>query len=548
MNCQAGEEDGERPQEAEVEEPEVQHRGDHCYDQLVTDAISKHCRCSQDRQDAELLAGDLGIIGEALLQENGDCGNGGGVSNIRLTCELLPGGKTNFPYRVYLVEDKDKEENQGDDDDDVDHPSLFMPTTTTPSLFAKLALPYALWSIDKSVPYDLARTENEFSVMKRFAAEWKTMMHVGAGKAGDDHGFPPPIATPYLCLDVAHSDDHGVPIDRMKLLVTEWAEGTESFSTQFVCDGDDGRSRRAAVIQLAEAFAVLNSVTHIDDPYFNDNVRSTFRSAEPQVVDIFHNLLNTSSSTASADAVDREDDCIKYGKLIGVDGFRKLIRDMDNEYMKREALVHGDAHTFNILVEKRGRSVGEKDQEEQRSPNPRVYICDWEMAMIGPVGMDVGKIQAWPLACALYHAANGKKDLAYQLIELMLEDFWDAYETALADKQQRRGDKKVDDAFLAKVYRSSLGWGVGYFFILVFYVLGIFFDDLPVQDLSGKQKGKVKGTMGYLGLLFMEYGFSNKDPDLDLNGLRKTARSILTRELDKLLIFHGDRRHPTASY
>lgn len=138
-------------------------------------------------------------------------------------------------------------------------------------------------------------------------------------------------------------------------------------------------------------------------------------------------------------------------------------------------------------------------------------------------------MQGWPIACALYHAIHGRADVANDLIE-SVHEFWDAYSAALVE----RGG--VDEVHLAKVYRSSIGWAA-YFFVFVFYMLGIFVDRLPVDGLSEVQKKKAKGTLGALGLVLLEYGFRGKDPDLDLQGLRRLFRSILAREVDKLLVF-----------
>jgi hypothetical protein len=101
-----------------------------------------------------------------------------------------------------------------------------------PSFFAKIAFPYALWNPDRSVHYDVARTANEFKIMKRF----KEML-------GEDA----PVAKPYLCVDV---EDTG-----MKILVVEWTSNAdEQWANQFI----DGEVDHRVIPKLAKALAALN--------------------------------------------------------------------------------------------------------------------------------------------------------------------------------------------------------------------------------------------------------------------------------------------------
>lgn len=113
---------------------------------LLIDLLATHCNESSEFEYFR-------VIGEAL--KAGDT----------LIAKVVSGDVTNYSYKVVL---------EGDPDN-------------SPSFFAKIAFPYALWNPDRSVHYDIARTANEYKIMKRF----KDML-------GEDA----PVANPYLCVDV----------------------------------------------------------------------------------------------------------------------------------------------------------------------------------------------------------------------------------------------------------------------------------------------------------------------------------------------------------
>ena len=69
-----------------------------------------------------------------------------------LVAQAVSGGKTNISYRVSL-----KKEFECKD------------SSNAPALFCKVCFSFARWNPDRSVPYDLKRTENEFWIMGEFA-------------------------------------------------------------------------------------------------------------------------------------------------------------------------------------------------------------------------------------------------------------------------------------------------------------------------------------------------------------------------------------------
>ncbi len=143
---------------------------------LVANTIANLCEGSRNKILQQM---------EHFLKSNDNC---------NLVASILSGGYTNYSYKVFV----DK------------HPEI--------CLFAKLSFEFALWNPDKSVHYDLQRTENEWKIMKTFS----TLK-------------PAHIATPIGCWDL---DKDG---QKMKLIVTEWSKADEQFSNQFIDGAVDPR-------------------------------------------------------------------------------------------------------------------------------------------------------------------------------------------------------------------------------------------------------------------------------------------------------------------
>lgn len=381
-----------------------------------------------------------------------------------LTAKVISGGVTNYSYKVFL------ESGEG------------------PSFFAKIAFPYALWNPDRSVFYDTARTSNEYKIMKKFTE-----------LMGDDA----PVATPYLCEDV----------EDMKILVTEWASTDEQWANQFI----EGEVDHRVIPKLADAIATLNLAPFDDEigPYFNDNARPCMQTVFPLAKTIVGQLL---SSEESIDA------CVTYLKEMGQERFDKIMDKLAEEYVNRECITHNDSQCFNLLVEKKP-SI---EELESFGPNGDICLCDWEMSMAGPHGRDAGIFMCWPAACALYHAAHGQKEAAFDCLSCCVE-FWDKYSEIMVEK----GGK--DEAFLIKAFRSSMGWCSFYMFV-AFYEMGLLIENLPMDQLSEELVIKTKGAIGLVGIKLMEYGFDfDLEPDLSLEEIRSRFRNIAVSEIELLL-------------
>lgn len=418
---------------------------------VVIETLISHCNETSPH-------GDLREIGAAL--KNGD----------KLVAEIIAGGKTNFSYKVFLEKSPER------------------------PVFAKICFSYALWNPDRTVHYDLARTENEYKMMRQFSA----LMGPAA-----------PVATPYLCVDV--------PGD-MKLFVAQWAPADEQWSNQFI----DGEIDHRVIPRVAEAFARLNCIEDFD-PMFNDDVRGPMLSAFA-LGKTLHEDIVLAKPEESADA------CALLAKEIGKQGFDELVDSMEREYMTREALVHHDAHTFNILVEAKPAPTKLKKFGDEGS----VFICDWEMTMAGPLASDPGKVQFWPICCALCHATQGHKVAAYDIMSGMYE-LWDAYAAILVEI----GGK--DQEFLRKTYRGCMGWA-GMMVYFAVYLMGVFVDVLPLQGLPEADKATAMGAIGAVGLKLCRYGFGNHEPDLSLEELRARYKRIIEDEIEVLLGFASTRR------
>jgi hypothetical protein len=365
---------------------------------------------------------------------------------------------------------------------------VFLEGQPDKALFAKISFSYALWNPDRSAHYDLKRTENEFKMMQWFS---------------DKMGEGAPVATPYLCVDVSTD---------MKLLVAQWVPADEQWANQFI----DGHVDNRLVPKVAQAFATL-SLAEVEDPYFNDGVRPCMRSLFPQLKDIFADMIKNADNKPI-------DPFVTFGKELGVEAFNRLIDNLDQDYNKRDVLCHSDSHVFNILVEKKPHP---DDNMKQFGENGSFYICDWEMAFAGPIGRDPGIWQFWPIACALCHAVQGHKEEAYGLIHAV-EAFWESYAIMLMEE----GGK--DEEFMARALRSTFAW-TAFFLTGVVYMLGIFQDALPIEGVSSHAASQAVGTIGALGLLLLQYGVGDKDPELNYTELMSVYKTLLKTEIENML-------------
>jgi len=336
---------------------------------------------------------------------DGDDGDGkydaGGEELLDLDCVVLSGGVTNYSYKVFLA---DNDDDESDDEDGVDRRQQNSPPAAAElSLFAKVCFPYALWNPDRSVPYDLARVENEFAVMKRFAALVRMTSSSSTTASprddstnrqggGEETGMyrrrhrHVPVAKPYFCIDVPAAEtataeeakeedgtDHGVTTalssgaappppsstttsPQMKILVCQWAPNdcTEQWANQFV----DGRVDSRVVRGYARALATLNACHVRDDElHFNDSVRPCMLTIFPTYKEMLSELCCRRRQLVAGKEEDDDDDdeeeekCAAYCRELGEGRLHDMVDGLQEAYMSREMLVHSDTHAFNVLCE-----------------------------------------------------------------------------------------------------------------------------------------------------------------------------------------------------
>ena len=334
-----------------------------------------------------------------------------------ISATLLSGGLTNYSFKVTLK----------------DAPS----DSPCRPVFAKLSFPYALWNPDPDQPYDLARTENEAKMMRRFASI-----------------SPGCVAETFACISIEATDEEPA----MKLLVTEWCAADEQFANQWI----DGNVDTRTVKPFAKAVAALQAQEV--DPYFNEAVRPCLTSLWPEFTSKYREYLAS------------DDDSDRFGAAIRAAGEERLALLFEKNlqsYNSREALVHSDLHCFNILVEKK--------------PDPEVWdsfgcrgnfmLCDWEMAFCGPVGRDLGVFLAFPISCVVSHAANTQISDAYKLLNVA-KLFLNTYLDEL--------DERYDQTATIRAIMGWTGW-----FLYVYASMDIHLEFLPVEEGTPRFK-KVK--------------------------------------------------------
>lgn len=382
-----------------------------------------------------------------------------------LQAKIISGGYTNYSYKLYLR----------------DRPDV--------AVFAKLSFPYALWNKDPDAYHDLIRTNNEYTVMKKISS------------LVEDHS---PVATAFFVADVKQDDAN------MKILCTEWtSRADEQFAMQWV----DGKIDRRILPQIASTLAETNCCEDLDfDDNFNNNIRDCCYSVFPMLRDLFEQL------TSSADNTDR---VARLVQEMGKDTCLALVDDCESNFNERQGLIHSDAHAFNTLVE------ATADDGNEFGPDGALVLVDWEMAMVGPIGRDIGLAWTWPVSCLLAHSLLGNQEAKTNISEAMAV-LWDEYADVLRSKGK-------DDEFLRTTYRNSIAW-LGWFVFYVHYANGAQTEFLPIENVSEADRKELFQSIGVASLKLFDLGFSTQGyyDDLTLDELREEMELILAEEIDYL--------------
>lgn len=375
-------------------------------------------------------------------------------NGAKLEIDILTGGLANYTYKISC-----KDTNNG-----IEH-----------KLFAKLSFPFAQLFPDKPCP--LSRTQNEFEMMRTF------------------HKFSPGlVACPYFCDDI----DEG-----MKLLVTQWSPVDEQFANQFIDGTVDGRT----AAKIAEGISNLHCSPDVDLD-FNTKMRPWFHSLTPILKDIINDLHKS----------ENEDRVGAYAKEVGEDATTDMFDAYVNTIDVSECLIHGDLHSFNILV-------GAKpsiDSLENFDASGSVVLCDWEMAHGGTAGHDIGTLRSFPISCAFAHSINSHRHAALDCLS-WLDKFWSSYEAAVC---------KVDtsEEQVTRIFRHSLQYTALY--LLAYYGLNVHMEFLPIDEGNVDDLTKVKESIGLVGLKCLEWGM---DESLSLDELKANYSQVIEEEMAILL-------------
>jgi len=318
-------------------------------------------------------------------------------------------------------------------------------------IFAKLCFEYALWNPDRTAHYDLKRVENEYKIMKDVS--------------GKTEGC---VVSPLACWDV---NQDGV---NMKLFVTEWSKGDEQFCNQFI----DGVVDPRIAPKIANTLATLNNIKEFD-PHFNANVKPCIESI------LEHMIAVARAASQTKDPSDRTE---AYCASLGEDVMAKIMDAYVANFHQRDCLIHGDSHVFNILVEAKP-SI---EELEDFGPNGTMVLCDWEMAMAGPIGRDIGLALTFPIGCMIAHGMKGQWE---ESIEVYINSLIDKYCSRMVDAGKTTKE-------MANILRNIVG-NCGWFMYLPFYILNVH-DTFPVD---AEYKSRHHDALGILGLKMMRLAY-----------------------------------------
>jgi thiamine kinase-like enzyme len=331
---------------------------------------------------------------------------------------------------------------------------VFVPGEPGLAVFAKLSFEYALWNPDKSSHYDLQRTVCEYEIMNLMAEK------VGGS-----------VVAPLACIDI---EEEG---QKMKVLVTEWSKADEQFCNQFI----DGAVDSRIAPKLASTLATLHTMDF--EPNFNEQVK-------PCMLSLFDQMLAYVKTTC--EEMKPKDRTEKQLVILGTELAMEIANANLADYNTPDCLIHSDSHVFNIICEAKP-SI---EKLENFGPDGSFVLVDWEMAMAGPKGRDVGLALSFPIGCMVAHALAGHLD-ANESINDYIVTLIDSYMECMA-----KAGKTEEE--LASIMRNIPAW-IGWFQFLAFYFLDVQMVNFPCE--SEHDRKYVKDSMGVLGFKLMRLAY-----------------------------------------
>lgn len=348
-------------------------------------------------------------------------------------------------------------------------------------VFAKFCFEYAMWNPDRTVHYDLQRVENEYKIMQEMSSK-----------------TPDIVVPPLACWDVKHEGQN------MKLLLTGWSTGIQ-FCHQFI----DGKVDPRIATKLAYSLAALHNIKD-----FEPDLNSLVKQCMSNRLEYMKAVARDASKCDYP-----KDRTEEYCSTLGEGIITKIMDANIENYNQRDCLIHSDPHVLNILVEP-------ATSRDEFGPNGTVIICDWEMAMAGPMGKDVGSALSFPIACMCAHGLSGRLDLNL-CIDKYVNTLLDTYLSRIeVDGMNTQG--------VVAILRNIFGW-CGRFLYFVFYVRndqeqGRLF---PVHSDSTRER--LRDSLGVLGLKLMRLSYDNDHvpASTGLDEVRHLFNTLLREEVTR---------------
>jgi hypothetical protein len=448
----------------------------------------------------------------------------------RLKGEIL-NGFSNYTYKIYLENDSYNNNNNNNDQSTV---------------FAKVALTYALWNPDRSAVFSLDRSTNEKKMMEYFIHQFRQQQQqqqpFDDDKKQDECNFrqeDPPVCQPYFIMDLS---------PQARMLCNRFERQQQQWGDQFLNGTIDRRLFHKAARFIATINCTKLEDVSADFPInFNDGVKESFRTVCPVFKAAFARI-------AAQPATRYNRHFVEYvARQGGVETFNATIDQALLEYDQPEVLLHGDFHIMNIMVENmttttttttiqptNERNNNHDKEEEQQvifGPNASMHVCDFDMSHVGTLGRDFGPFFPFPIVCAFFFAAEGNKlKQANACIDAVFE-IWKEYARIMGETSPLVATTvgSSSSAYLLKLLRSCIGW-CGIYGLGANVILKAQFNQFPFDRVSKEMGEMVLASYCLMSLKSLEWGFLGKDrnPEFTVQELEKWFRDVIEEQVQFL--------------
>lgn len=218
---------------------------------------------------------------------------------------------------------------------------------------------------------------------------------------------------------------------------------------------------------------------------------------------------------------------------------------------RSDCIIHNDCTLFNILVvvdeTNMNEDCGEDDhsvEEKKRVDSSsslamdnllrtsRLVLPNWRMARPGPIGRDLGLTIAWPIACLLWHASQGRDAMVAEIWDFV-QAFWEEYSKARwpSGPKIMRGTNTPATTSSTRIFRNMIAWCGWYLYVKIYQQQ----EHVELFLLTGSNamisRCNLLESIGVVGLKCMHLGFSGAEPELSLDELKiRFAGAILEEQ------------------